>query len=211
MTYEPWSLRFADRLGRIVFGTIFRLRVTGRSSVPRTGALIVAGNHTGFLDGPLVVVHAPRLVRALTKAEIYRGLLGWLLGLIGQIPVRRGMPDRTALRACLDELAEGGAVAIFPEGSRGSGDLQHIQRGVAWLAARTGAPILPVACVGTAVALPMGTHRIRLRAPVTLAYGEPFVVTEALEEPTSEQLDALTEAIRQRLAAHLRAATAAAA
>ncbi len=208
VAYRPGALRFADWLGRVVFGVIFRLTVTGRDQVPRTGPLILAGNHTGFLDGPLVVVHAPRPVRALTKAELYRGLLGSALVLIGQIPVWRGTPDRTALHACLDELAADGTVAIFPEGTRGDGDMRHIQRGVAWLAVRSGAPILPVACVGTAAALPKGTRRIRLRFPVRVAYGEPFSVGVVAAEPSRAELDAVTEQIRRRLAAHLAAAGA---
>jgi 1-acyl-sn-glycerol-3-phosphate acyltransferase len=202
-SYRPGALAAAGWLGRRVFAAVFRLEVIGMERLPAAGPLIVAGNHTGFLDGPLVVVHARRHVRALTKVELYRGILGRLLLLIGQIPVRRGHPDRAALRACLRELGSGGAVSIFPEGTRGTGEMLRIQRGAAWLAVRTGAQIVPVSCVGTADALPKGTHRIRLRAPVRVVFGEPFQVDPPANVHARRALDAVNEQIRVRLRAHM--------
>jgi 1-acyl-sn-glycerol-3-phosphate acyltransferase len=201
--YAPTGLAIAQGLGRIVFGTAFRLEVLGRELVPDDGPVLLAGNHTGFLDGPMVVVHAPRRVRALTKAELYRGPLGAALDFIGQIPVHRGLPDRAALTACEAELTRGGAVAIFPEGTRGAGDLRRVHRGVGWLALRTGVPIVPVACVGTAQALPKGSHRPAFRAPVTVAYGAPFTVPAPDRPRSSAVITDVTEHIRQRLANHL--------
>jgi 1-acyl-sn-glycerol-3-phosphate acyltransferase len=202
-SYRPRALSAASWLGRRVFAVVFRLEVIGADRVPATGPLIVAGNHTGFLDGPLVVVHARRHVRALTKVELYRGVLGHLLLVIGQIPVRRGHPDRAALRACLSELAAGGAVSIFPEGTRGTGEMLRIQRGAAWLAIRTTAQIVPVSCVGTADALPKGTHRIRLRAPVRVVFGQPFRVEHPPDVHERRALDAVSEQIRVRLREHM--------
>ncbi|HEX7354816.1 MAG TPA: lysophospholipid acyltransferase family protein [Mycobacteriales bacterium] len=203
LPYRPWALTAASWLGRRVFGTVFRLDVEGVDRLPTSGAVIVAGNHTGFLDGPLVVVHARRHVRALTKIELYGGLLGQALLLIGQIPVRRGHPDRSALRACLAELHAGGAVSVFPEGTRGTGEMLHIHRGAAWLAMRSAAQIVPVSCVGTAAALPKGTHRIHLRAPVRLVYGEPFRIDMPAEQHSHRALDAVSEQIRVRLRQHM--------
>lgn len=202
-TYRPGALAAASWLGRLVFGTIFRLEVHGVENLPASGPVIVAGNHTGFLDGPLVVVHARRHVRALTKAELYRGLLGAALLLIGQISVHRGRPDRMALRACLSELRAGGAVAVFPEGTRGTGEMLRIHRGAAWLAVRTSAQIVPVACVGTAEALPKGTHRIRLRTPVRVVYGKPFPVDVPGDVHSHRALDEVSEQIRVGLRQHM--------
>lgn len=109
--YCPAALGLAQGLGRLVFGAALELTVHGRELVPADGPVILAGNHSGFLDGPLVVVAAPRRARALTKSELYRGSLGAALELIGQIPVRRELPDRAALDACLGELTRGGAIA----------------------------------------------------------------------------------------------------
>lgn len=203
LAYRPAALSAASWLGRRVFGAVFRLEVVGVGRLPTSGPVIVAGNHRGFLDGPLVVVHARRHVRALTKVELYRGVLGQLLLLIGQIPVRRGSPDRAALRACLAELRADGAVSVFPEGTRGTGEILQIQRGAAWLAVRTSAQIVPVSCVGTAEALPKGTHRIRLRAPVRIVYGDPFRVDHPADLHSHRALDAVSEQIRARLRAHM--------
>lgn len=203
MAYRPGALTAASWLGRRVFAAIFRLEVIGVGRLPTVGPVIVAGNHTGFLDGPLVVVHARRHLRALTKIELYRGVLGQLLLLLGQIPVWRGRPDRAALQACLAELRAGGAVSVFPEGTRGAGEMLRIQRGAAWLAVRTSAQIVPVACVGTAGALPKGTHRIRLRAPVRVVFGEPFRVDGPPDVYSHRALDEVSEQIRVRLREHL--------
>ena len=76
---------------------ILPITVTGWENVPMSGPVIFAGNHSGWLDGPLVVIMAPRPVRCLVKSELYHGVLGWALTTVGQIPVNRGKPDRTAL------------------------------------------------------------------------------------------------------------------
>ena len=189
-----------------MFGAAFDLDIAGRSLVPTEGPALLVGNHSGFLDGPIVVVAAPRRVRALTKAELYRGPLGAALHLLGQIPIQRGLPDRRALYECADELTAGGAVAIFPEGTRGTGDLRRVHRGVGWLALRTGAPIVPVACVGTDMALPKGTRRPRLRTPVRVEYGAAFQLPATEADPhASSALTTATEQIRQRLATHVEA------
>lgn len=201
--YRPAALGLAQGLGRLVFGAAFELTVQGRELVPAVGPVILAGNHTGFLDGPLVVVAAPRRARALTKSELYRGSLGAALELIGQIPVRRELPDRTALRACLSELTRGGTIVIFPEGTRGAGDLRRLHRGVGWLAIRSEATVVPVACVGTAAALPVGSRLPRLRVPVTLAYGTPFSVPMPAHPQSHDSVSQVTEEIRRRLLAHL--------
>ena len=199
--YRPGALRFAQRLGQGVFGSLLDLDVAGADAFPGSGPVLLAGNHTGYLDGPLVVVHAPREVRALTKVELYRGALGSALDLIGQLPVRRGMPDRTALEASATELAAGGCVAIFPEGTRGTGDLQHVLRGVGWLALHSGAPIVPVACLGSAEALPKGSHRPRWRTRVTLGYGKPFGPVRG--PLTAAGISAATQRIRGTMLDHL--------
>lgn len=199
----PHASVLAQVVGRLVFRSIFRLTVEGIAHVPARGPLIIAGNHTGFLDGPLVFVFAPRTVRSLTKSELYRGPLGWGLELLGQIPVRRGRPDRHALRLALEELGSGGVIGVFPEGTRGTGNLEQVQLGVAWLALRSAALVVPVACFGTAEALPKGRHLPRLRAPVRVGFGEPFRVTIPANPRARSAVVAAAEEIRMHLAMHV--------
>ena len=110
--------------------------------------MILAPNHTGFLDPPLLMGTSPRPIHCLAKREIFRGPLGWFLRGIGQIPIDRSGTDRTALSAALAVLAAGRVLVVYPEGTRGSGDFADLRRGLAWLAVRSGAPVVPVVASG---------------------------------------------------------------
>ncbi len=92
---------------------------------------------------------APRPVHFLIKQEAFVGPLGRFLEGIGQIKVDRSAADRTAITGALDVLAAGGALGIFPEGTRGEGDFASLRAGLAYFAVRSGAPIVPVAVLGS--------------------------------------------------------------
>src|SRR3954454_4806583 len=126
--------RAAARLLRIVF----RLRVTGLEHLPDTGPVLIAGNHTGFLAGPVVFVLVPRPSAFLVKSELYDTPLRRVLEFARQIPVRRGTPDRTALLRPLGVRRAGRVLGVFPEGTRGEGRLESVQHGIGYLALRAG-------------------------------------------------------------------------
>lgn len=167
-------------VGRPVGKTLLRLgwrvRVYGEEHVPRTGPVLVAANHTGIMDGPLLFGTSPRPVHALTKEEMFFWPLGPVLTGAGQIPIWRVSLDRGALRTCLGVLRDGRLLGIYPEGTRGSGDFAGIKGGVAWLALRTGAPIVPLVCFG--VRRPGGSVSLPPRpgSRVDVVYGSPFHV-----------------------------------
>jgi 1-acyl-sn-glycerol-3-phosphate acyltransferase len=207
--FRPRALRGSQFVvSAMIHRVIMRVRTVGRDLVPRQGPLIMAGNHASWLDGPLVVAESPRAVRCLTKIEMFNGLLGSYLSLIGQIPIDRSRPDRTALQAALDELGGGGVIGMFPEGTRGTGELEMVHDGVAWLAVRSAATIVPVACLGTAVALPKGA-KFPKRTPVTVVFGSPFQITMPENPRSRTALKAVSEEIRLRLVDHLAVARAA--
>ena len=148
--------------------------------------MIFASNHVGIADGPLLAVYSPRPVHALTKEEMFEGRLSRFLRLSGQIPLDRFHADPGAVKACLRVLRDGGAVGIFPEGSRGAGEYDRFHRGAAYLGLVSGAPIVPVVQFGTrepgdgSSALPKkGGH-------VDLVYGAPFSF-EAVPWPRTKQ------------------------
>lgn len=207
-TRKPWLVGTSRPVGRIVFRTVFRLDVVGDEHVPRSGAVLLAGNHTGFLDGPLVYVVSPRSATFLAKAELFVGPLARPLGWLGQVPVRRGRPDRAALRAGLEVLSGGGALGVFPEGTRGTGNLDEISDGLAYLALRSGAPVVPFAVLGTERALPKGARLPRFRAPVTVVFGRPVQVQVEGDPRARRTVRAAAEQLRLALVAHLRAAAA---
>jgi cytidylate kinase len=205
---HPRLIRGAQRFGWWLFHRVFRIRIFGVEHIPLTGPVLIAGNHSSFLDGPVVFSVTPRPAIYFIKSELYGGPLDRALDWLGQIPINRGRPDRPALKHGLGALAEGQAVGMFPEGSRGSGDMTTVQHGIAYLALKAGCPVVPVACFGTGDAMPMGRRIPEWKAPVDVVFGEPFTVrTEG--DPSARRTSAESaETIRQHLRSHLLMAAA---
>ena len=199
------GMQVSRRLAGLVARGLMRLTVTGRENLP-PGGVLLAVNHASYLDGPLVFGVLPRPGTFLVKSEAFTGPLGWYLPWIGQIPVRREVPEREPLLAALATLTEGGIIGIFPEGTRGAGgDLRQVRNGIAYLAVRSGCPVVPVACVGTDRVLARGRRLPRLRQPVTVAFGQPVGVAEAGRAATKANIAGAADRIRLLLADHVRA------
>lgn len=202
---ETIPLAVARRIAAGLLRVVFRIRVIGLEHLPRHGPVLLAGNHTGFLDGPVVFILLPRPSSFLVKSELYDGPFRPLLTFGRQIPVKRGTPHREALRRGLDVLAGGGVLGVFPEGTRGSGTLETVQHGIGYLALRAGCPVVPVVCVGTADALPKGRRLPRWRTRVDVVFGPPFEVEVDGPPRARSTVAAAAEHIRLRLLDHLRA------
>jgi 1-acyl-sn-glycerol-3-phosphate acyltransferase len=155
-----------------------RARLEGREHIPATGPLLVAANHVSDLDPPLLAALFPRPLAFMGKAELFEPRwLGWLFAYAGVIPVRRGATERRSLDRALAVLARGQAVAVFPEGTRyASGVLGRAHPGVGLLAARSGAPVLPVAILGTERIVTIGDW---LRRPRLIVRCGPLLPGEA--------------------------------
>lgn len=167
------GLRLARPLGAGLVRTAWRVRIHDAHHVPAAGPVILAANHVGFLDGPVVWAAVRRPVHALVKQEMFRGVLGRVLRGMGQIPVDRQAVDVAAVKACLAVLERGDVLAIYPEGTRGAGDFSTIKPGVAYLALCTGAPVVPVACLGTRQpGRPVGSVP-RPRSRLDVVFGPP--------------------------------------
>ncbi|WP_202035784.1 lysophospholipid acyltransferase family protein [Streptomyces mexicanus] len=183
---------------------LWRPRVLGAWKVPATGPLIFAVNHSHNIDGPMVMGVAPRPTHFLIKKEAFVGPLGTFLTGIGQLQVDRSSADRAAIARALGVLRAGGVLGIFPEGTRGEGDFASLRAGLAYFAVRGGAPIVPVAVLGSAErrgrlvgALPP------LRSRIDVVFGEAFEAGEGDGRRTRRALDEATERIQKRLTAHL--------
>lgn len=167
--------------------TWFDLRLHGLHHVPSSGPVIFASNHVGWLDGPLLAVMTPRPVHALTKLEMFRGGVGGVLVATGQIRLDRFAADPAAVKSCLRVLSDGGAVGIFPEGTRGAGELEVFHHGAAYLALVSGAPIVPVTQVGTREP-GGGTGSVPPRGSrIDVAYGEAWSTSRTPWPRTREQ------------------------
>lgn len=149
------------------------IQVRGAGQVPETGPVILVGNHMGILDGPLMAILTRRPVHALTKTEMFSGPMGALLTAAGQIPVHRTQVDPRALRTALRVLGDGGVVGVFPEGSRGDGSVSRVAGGSAYLALVTGAPVVPLAFLGTREYGAGHNSFPPRRSRLVLSYGEP--------------------------------------
>jgi 1-acyl-sn-glycerol-3-phosphate acyltransferase len=200
---ESLPLAVVRRVAARLLRMIFRIRLTGLEHLPAHGPVLIAGNHTGFLDGPLVMILLPRPSAFLVKSELYDGPFRRVLEFARQIPIRRGTPDRTALTSGLQVLAGGGVLGVFPEGTRGEGRLESIQHGIGYLALRAGCPVVPVVCLGTAEALPKGHKLPRWRAPIEIVFGPPFEIDLAGDVRARSTVAAAAEDVRRKLLGHL--------
>jgi len=198
------SRRFAGTVLRLYF----RIDIRGLEHLPETGPVLIAGNHTGWLDGPLVQILLPRPCAFLVKSELYSGPWAKVLDFARQIPIRRGAPDRTALRRALEVLKGGGVLGVFPEGTRGVGALETVQHGIGYIALRAAhaddrCPIVPVVCTGTAEALPKGAKFPKFRTPVSIVFGPAFTLDVEGNPRARSTVAAAAEQIRLRLLDHL--------
>ncbi len=192
-------LRRRQTIARALARVLGRVEMRGLEHVPATGPVILAVNHRDFLDGPLLFGYVPRPVSFLVKTEAFTRIWTPMLRGTGQIPVVRHCPDVGAVRFSLRLLQGGGIIGIFPEGSRGDGLVRNAKPGVGYLALRTGALVVPVACHGTDRLM----HRRSARRPaVLIAFGPPIDlgrVAEGERVPRSAVL-AGTERVRAVLA-----------
>lgn len=168
----PWFHDISRWVGSWLFRPFFRIHVHRRTGIPADGAVVLVANHSAAVDGPLIYGIVDRRCVFLIKDEVYRGIVGFLLRRIGQLPVRRGGPARTPMLAAVHALRAGGVVAVFPEGSRGEGNVAIAHHGAAWLARTSRAAVLPVAVRGTRRPGP----RRRLRPTVDILIGRPLPI-----------------------------------
>jgi 1-acyl-sn-glycerol-3-phosphate acyltransferase len=196
-------LAAARRIAAAVVRLVFRIDIRGLEHLPKTGPVLIAGNHTGWLDGPLVQLLVPRPCSFLVKSELYDTRFRRILQFARQIPVRRGVPDRTALRRAQEVLAGGGVLGVFPEGTRGVGALETVQHGIGYIALRAECPIIPVVCTGTAEALPKGAKLPKFGTPVSIVFGPAFTLDVTGNPRARSTVAAAAEQIRLRLLDHL--------
>jgi 1-acyl-sn-glycerol-3-phosphate acyltransferase len=173
----PPLYRALRAVARPLVQAFFDLRVSGADALPASGPFILAANHHNYLDGVVLGVAAPRPMAFLVMPGVWRAspLHPPLHRRIGSIPVNLGGPDPGAIKRVLRVLEQGGGVGIFPEGpfSR-EGRLVRGQPGVALLALRSGAPVIPAAIRGTFEALRSRRLHIPRRHPLSVHFGAPM-------------------------------------
>lgn len=177
-----------------------RFKVRGRENVPVQGPLLVISNHINLADPPLIAISLRRITIIMAKEELFHSrFLGYFVSRFGSFPVHRGQMDREALRQADQVLARGWALVMFPEGTRSpEAKLQPAFPGVALLAIRSGAPILPVGI--------SGSENIKgaiwwLRRPrITVNIGTPFHLPPINGRVSREELIRHTDLMMRRIA-----------
>lgn len=156
----------------------FKVRVEGAEHVPVDGAAILASNHVSFSDSIFLPLVLKRRITFVAKAEYFEDpKTAWFFRAVGQIPIKRegGSASERALASAREVLGRGDLFGIYPEGTRSpDGRLYRGKTGVARLALQTGAPILPVAMIGTREAQPIGQVMPRVFMPITIRIGRPL-------------------------------------
>ena len=164
---------FAKATVRTMAQVLWRTRVYGSENVPPAGALIIACNHVSYLDPPILGSFCPRRISYMAKKELFDvPLLGAVIRGLGAYDVDRQGSPTAAIKRSLRVLEAGGAVGIFPEGTRNrSGEVQP-QTGVALLAALAQAPVVPACVYGTDRALRLGRIEVAFGAPLAAPGGQ---------------------------------------
>jgi 1-acyl-sn-glycerol-3-phosphate acyltransferase len=195
--------------GRIFGRAMSRVRFEGAlDELPRDGPLILAANHASNLDAPVIgawlIPKLGRRIHWLGKKELFDWpVVGWVAANGGVHPVDRGSADVEAFRLARRILDEGQVLFVFPEGTRSpDGSLQEAHDGLASLALRTGAPIVPIAIAGSSKVWPRGQKLPHPGGRVTVRVGRPFRLADVLpsdvERRTAKTL--ATKAIMERIA-----------
>jgi len=160
-------------LSKALAKTLFNYRVLGAENMIEEGPCIIAANHCSNLDPPLVGIACKRAIHYLGKKSLFDWpILGPIFPQLNVIPVDQKNADRSALMGAIRVVKNGGAVLIFPEGSRSpDGGLQTAQPGVGMIVAKTRAPVVPVRVLGSFEAFPRNSSFPR-RMPITVIIGE---------------------------------------
>jgi 1-acyl-sn-glycerol-3-phosphate acyltransferase len=180
-----------------ILRVVYRVKVDGKEHVPTRGPVILAANHRSFLDSIFLPLVIRRRVTYVAKAEYFDDArTAWFFRSVGQIPIRRegGSASEGALAAATDVLESGGVFGIYPEGTRTRDGLTHRgHTGVARLAMRTGAPVIPVGLVGTDECQPTDKKLPRLFKTVEVRFGRPIAAEHYAQHDERLALRQLTD------------------
>lgn len=188
-------------LARIIFA-ILGLKSSGLHNLPIKGPVIIAANHVSAWDPIVIAVVTPRPIHFMAKAEFFKqAWMAWFFYKINAFPVHRRAGDRNALRHSMAILERQEVLGIFPEGFRNrTGEEIKAQTGAAMIAVKTGAPIVPVACVGTGRFIPLGWFQ-----PLEVRMGEPISMTGYTgQKVTSALLDTISQEVMNEIQRLLR-------
>lgn len=187
-------------IARVIIKLLTHFEVTGLENIPKTGPLILAGNHVASLEALLMAAYSPRLVEFLGTGDIpFDSAYAWITKLYGLIPVNRGNLDREALKKASDVLLQKGVLGIFPEGGIWNPAQMEAQIGVALISQRTNAPIIPIGFGGIRGALPAALHLKKPKITMDIGRLIPAVILDQQTGSTKQVLQAAANEILKQI------------
>jgi 1-acyl-sn-glycerol-3-phosphate acyltransferase len=199
----PTMRNFVRGLIRFVFNRIARFEIRGYENVPESGAFVIAVNHIGIIDIAMFHYVFDRFDMFIPVGEKWEknSFVRWLARNLNFLFVDRFNPDLKALRKMIALMDAGNSLVIAPEGTRSkTGALLEGKPGVAYLAARSGLPVVPVAITGTEDRVILANIKRLRKSPVTLTAGKPFTLPPIPRENRDEALQTYTDEIMCQIA-----------
>lgn len=186
MTKKKFKGEFGYRLLTPLMRGIFRLyynpKIIHPEVIPQQGPILIVGNHKHIYDQCLTIMATHRVIHYMAKKEYFEGKMAWFFKFVGCISVDRSIHDKNATQQALDILKEGGAIGLFPEGTRNKTEdifLLPFKFGTVSMAKKTDATIIPFGLTGD--------YKFRSKN-LTIRYGEPFQVKDMDLESANQKL-----------------------
>ena len=178
---REFGYKFLTPFMRVAFKFYYSPRIIGAEKIPKDSAIVIAGNHKHVYDQCLTIMATKRVIHYMAKKEYFEGKLAPLFRFVGCIPVDRSKRDFSSAMSALKVLKKGGAIGIFPEGTRNKTDkfLLNFKTGAVAMAKKTGAYIVPFGLTGD--------YKFRSKN-LTIRYGEPFKADNMSVEESNEKL-----------------------
>lgn len=196
---NPELYEGARRIADWYFNSFYDYTQSGKSHIPRHGPVIFAANHVSFYDPPAIGACLPRQINYFARDTLFHGLFGRALVAIGTIPVARENAEVKSLKAIFRTLKAGGAVAIYPEGTRSpNGLLSEPKAGAGMIACKSQATVIPTRLFGTYEAYGRGARLPKIGGHIHIAYGPPM--TTAGVDPGKDHPERYLEASRRIMA-----------
>ena len=198
--HQNFIFRFLDRLNTWVCRLMYGVRSSEESTVPTKGPALIVCDHTALGDPLVLAATAGRPIQFLMAKEIYElPHIRWAFKAFGCIPVQRGKRDVAAIRSMLDGLAADNVIGLFPEGGLDRHRLEEGHPGIAYLAIKSGAPVIPASIVWK------GPHSIDsmlktlfVPSKAVIRYGKPLYFPQE-SKPSKELLQSCTKEIMQQI------------